>query len=279
MSRSTFAPIAAQIAKCHALGPEEDGDVARRALGGDAAARNRLVVSVLPAMLRFALRRHRVTGLPADELFSAAAGAILQAVMKFDPDRGVRFVTFAAGFARAAMARLVHESTGGLSGLHRLERSEHFAFRAAERAGAREPCDDLAAAATAAALGYTVQWVQETRARLASAGLDVSFDAPKATADGEDGATLYDVLPGPASTPEALVLEGEHARATNRQVSKLLRTLTARERRIVGHRVMTDEPMALREIGESLGISRERVRQIETRAFEKLRAAAGLGVG
>jgi RNA polymerase sigma factor (sigma-70 family) len=237
--------------------------VVRRAQAGDAAAREELIGRFLPFVSALA-RRHRADGLEHVDLVQEGCVGLLRALARFDPTRGVPFPGYATWWIRQAVqearsdfVRPFRLPPKALRQLARLK-SEHERVYARER---REPDTRELAERADVELG-------QAEALLAAEARTRSLDEPVLGTEGEVG-TLGDLLADPVSADayeEVLdALAGEQLRA-------LLGRLTERERDVVAARFgFGRPPERLVEVGERLGVSAERVRQIEDRALAKLR--------
>ncbi|PKP70669.1 MAG: RNA polymerase factor sigma-32 [Alphaproteobacteria bacterium HGW-Alphaproteobacteria-4] len=251
---------------------------------GDEAALARLVAAYMKLAVSMASRFRRY-GASMEELVQEATVGLLKAAQKFDPARGNRFSTYAVWWVRAALQDYTMRNhslvrtgatTAQKSLFFNLRRVEGEIWREAAEAGQRLGAEALRAR-VAARLGVTEADVETMQMRLA--GSDLSLNMPIA---GEAGAqewvdTLEDDAPGAAeSVPQALDLGRLRG-----WLGAALATLTAREQRIIAARRLREAPRTLEDLGGELGISKERVRQIEAVALAKLRrtlAARGVGV-
>lgn len=244
----------------------EAPDLVRRAQQGDAAAREELIDRLLPLVSSLA-RRFRTEGLDQTDLIQEGIVGLLRALERYDPDRGVPFAAYATWWVRQALQdarsdfirpfRLPPKALRQLSQL----KSEHQRIYQAERrsAGIHELADRTS--------------VEPDQAHaLAAADARVrSLDEPITAGEGEVG-SLGDMLEDPLSADAY-----EHVMETvaGEQLRALLGRLTDRERDVVRARFGFDtEPQRLIDVGERLGLSAERVRQIEERALAKLRQGA-----
>jgi len=246
-------------------GGEADA-LARRAQAGDGSAQEELIRRLLP-LVEATARRYRTEGLEQADLRQEGVVGLLRALQRFDPSRGVPFAAYATWWVRQSLQearsdfirpmRLPPKALRQLSQL----KSEHQRIYQGERrsAGVAELAER-----TSIELGQAEALVAaDARAR--------SLDDPLESLDGEVG-TLGDLLDDPLSSAayEDVIdaIAGEQLRA-------LLSRLTDREREVVKARFGFDAPAEkLAEVGERLGVSAERVRQIEERALAKLRHAA-----
>ena len=249
-----------------AVSGDEADALARRAQAGDAAAREELIERLLP-LVHSTARRYRTEGLEQADLLQEGLVGLLRALQRFDPDRGVPFAPFATWWirqslqeARSDFMRPMRLPPKALRQLSQLK-SEHQRIYQGERRSAK--IGELA--------DRTNIELHQAESLLSADARSRSLDEPIDNAEGELG-TLGDLLEDPlsAATYEDVVdaVAGEQLRA-------LLARLTEREREVVQARFGFDVPAAkLSEVGERLGVSAERVRQIEERALAKLRSAA-----
>jgi RNA polymerase sigma-32 factor len=221
---------------------------------------------------------HRRYGLPMGDLIAEGSLGMVHALERFDASRGTRFVTYAAYWIRAYVLghilrswSLVGVGSGAL-------RSKTFFKLRRERArianlvGENDRADEL----LAQAMGLSVARVVSLRNRLEAR--DVSIDS-NVTPD--SGLTLADTLIAGGSNQEEAVGDGEFGARLHSAVGQAVSALDERERYIVQMRLMADseEELSLAEIGRRLGVSRERARQLEARAIDKLKTRiSGLGL-
>jgi RNA polymerase primary sigma factor len=210
-------------------------------------------------------RRYVGYGLPLDELIAAGNLGLVEASLRFDPARKVKFITYADWWIRKAILEAMEEQTGPV----RLPRYQHERLRALRttraellsRDGGEPDKDDLAREAGLSR--------RETDLLLRFIPAAVSLEQP---VRGQDGRPLREVLPDPdGESPQRSLVRRDLARRLRRQVA----SLAARETEVILLRfgLHGEPPLTLREAGRRLGISRERVRQLELRALLKLRRA------
>jgi RNA polymerase sigma factor (sigma-70 family) len=244
--------------------------LAMRARAGDSGAREQLVERTLPLVQRHA-RRYTGRDLSSADLVQEGVVGILRALSRFDAARGVPFTAYAGWWVRQAMQQAVAEQsravrlpTHVLWDIHALKEARGAI---AQRVG-RE--------ATAGELEQELRWERGRYEDVARAERPaLSLDAPYAGDEAEVD-TLGDLLADPLSEERfADVLDAVTAPA----VRALLSTLSERERQVLGWRFgdETHDPLTLQQVGRRLGVSAERVRQIENRALAKLRTAALAG--
>lgn len=234
---------------------------------GDRRAADELSRANLRAVTSLATK-YRHYGIPISELVAEGNCGLVHALGKFDPDRGVRFATYAAHWVRAYILGYVLRSWSIVSSGSGPIRSQLFFKFRRERArmttlyGEGEACER----ALAERLNLSVERVKLLCHRLDAA--DVSLDTPVH----HDSPRLVEQLAG-VSDPEQSVDDVRFRGCIGRAVREALRQLDPRERYIVEQRLLADagEEASLAQIGRRFGISRERARQLETRAKNKLR--------
>ncbi|HEY3494502.1 MAG TPA: sigma-70 family RNA polymerase sigma factor [Polyangiaceae bacterium] len=235
---------------------------------GDLEARETLVRAHLRYVVAIALKYRRYRASLAD-LIAEGNHGLLHALEKFDPDRGNRFVTYAAYWIRAYMLGAAIKSWNMVGGGGVMRSKLFFKFRR-ERVrirnlhGEGESADAL----LAERLGVTPEVLERMLTRLDAN--DLALDAP---ANGDSGARLIDVLPALDPSQEEVAIGSESEFHARQAVGLALEGLDERERYIVEHRLMADpsDAIALAEVGRRFGVSRERARQLEARVKRKLR--------
>lgn len=268
-------PQRARAAGPALLGPEEEARLARAwRLRGDVAARNRLVTAFEPLVQAMVARFTKGRAQDDPDLMQQAYIGLMRAADGFDPERGIRFSTYAAWWVRAELQdyRLLNWSLVR-RGRSAKARQAFYRLGQIENALPFQPGEDPPArdARVAKALGVDAKALGEMRQQFGHA--DSSLHGPV----GEDGAEAMDLLPDPHADVEADVAE-RHDRARLRAAMiDHFRALPERERHIVVSNVLADPPLTLQELGDIHGVSRERVRQLRDRGLERLRAAMGAG--
>lgn len=238
---------------------------------GDQKAGNLLAAAHQRHVIGLALK-YRGYRLPLGELVAEGNLGVMQALRKFEPERGVRFGTYAAYWARAMMLAYVIKTRSVASGAGGALRSQVFFKLRRERARIYGELGGGANAdrELAARLGLSPERLQNMLQRLDTC--DVSLDADDQRGHGG----LLETLSSCANQ-EAELQHHESARRRSHLVAEAVSLLDSRERRIVEEHVMADhdDARSLAEIARSLGISRERARQLQTRALSKLRRHMG----
>jgi RNA polymerase sigma-32 factor len=236
---------------------------------GDPRAKATLLGSHLRYVVAIAIkyRRYRV---PLDELVAEGNLGIAYALSKFDPARGTRFVTYASYWVRAQILNHVIRSFSLVGVGSGAFRSKVFFKIRRERArlGNLIADEEKALARLAERVGLPESKVVDMVRRLESR--DISLDA---TFSSESTVTLLDTLVAPGADQEHELSTLEDEAAIKRVVDEALSLLDERERFIVEHRLMAhgDDELSLAEIGRRMGVSRERARQLESRAKRKLK--------
>ena len=239
---------------------------------GDRDAANQLVTSHLRLAAKVATS-YRGYGLPISEIISEGNVGLMQALNRFDPERGFRFATYAIWWIRASIQDYILRSWSLVKiGTTANQKKLFFKLRSAKRKiSALESGGDLhpdQVALIAKSLNVTERDVVDMNRRL---GGDTSLNAP--IHDGESG-ERQDYLVDQAPTPEAIVAEQDEKDCQHKALTGAIDVLNDRERRIFEARHLADEPLTLEDLAVEFNVSRERIRQIETRAFEKVRNAA-----
>jgi RNA polymerase sigma-32 factor len=270
--------LVAQARRFPLLEPLEEYMLAKRwREHGDSAAAHRLVTSHLRLVAKIALG-YRGYGLPIAEVISEGNVGLMHAVKRFDPDRGFRLSTYAVWWIRASIQEFILRSWSLVRiGTTGNQRKLFFNLRKAKsRISALDDGDMRPdqVKTLARRLGVPEHDVIEMNRRL---GGDASLNAP-IRADGQSG-EWQDWLVDEAPSPERAIAESEETDLRRKALGEALGVLNERERRIFAARRLAEEPLTLEELAGELGVSRERVRQIEARAFEKVRRRVIEAVG
>ncbi len=261
-----------EIRKFPMLSPEEEYMLAKAWVEhGDTQAAHRLVTSHLRLVAKIAMG-YRGYGLPVSELIAEGNVGMMQAVKRFDPEKGFRLATYAMWWIRAAIQEYILRSWSLVKmGTTAAQKKLFFNLRRLKnRLQALEEGDlkpeDVRRIATE--LGVSEEEVVSMNRRMA--GGDHSLNAPlRQDGDGEWQDWLVDEGPG----QEEIVAEREEFRERHALLEKALERLNERERHIFVERRLAEEPKTLEELSKVYGVSRERIRQIEVRAFEKVQQA------
>lgn len=250
---------------------EREFDLARRwRKAGDSAALHELTRAYARFVVSIAAR-FRGYGLPFGDLIQEGNIGLMEAAARFDPEHNARFSTYAGWWIMAAIQDYVlrHTSMVRLAtspGLRRLFFNLRRA-RARHATGVDGTLTDADRERVASQLQVSVDDVEHMEAHLA--GPDSSLDNTLSREDGSE--TFVDRLVDDRPGPEDLVLEESETRDRGQKVSAALAKLTLRERQIIEARFFGERRTTLGEIGQGIGVSKERVRQIEAKALAKLR--------
>jgi RNA polymerase primary sigma factor len=246
--------------------PEEERRLARRAQKGDETAAERLVTANLRFVISY-VKKYQGHGLDLSELVAIGNEGLLKAVRKFDPDQGVKFISYAVWWVRQAVLKALAEQTRSVriplnqnSQLIRLSRAETILSQVLKR----DPTDSE----ISRLLEEPVETVRSARQMTST---EISLDAPIDRSD-RDAATLGERFSGVDGSDIEDRTDGHLMREFIDRV--FTKYLTPRERKILYLYYGLEEgseAMTLERIGALMGVTRERIRQIRERAFEKLR--------
>jgi RNA polymerase sigma-32 factor len=258
-----------EIRKFPLLTPEDEFMFAKRwKEHEDPEAARKLVTSHLRLVAKIAMG-YRGYGLPVSEIVSEGNVGLMQAVKRFDPDRGFRLATYAMWWIRASIQEYVLRSWSMVKmGTTAAQKKLFFNLRKAKNnIGAIEEGDLTPEhlATLSDQLGVTATELTDMNRRLS--GGDASLNAPLRS-DGES--EWQDWLADDTADQETMLAEREEMGDRHELLVGAMKDLTDRERDILQARRLQDEPATLEELSQKYGVSRERVRQIEVRAFEKL---------
>ncbi len=256
------------------LAREEEHDLAVRwKERADQMARNRIAMAHMRLVVSMA-GKFRHFGLSMSDLVQEGYVGLLEAAARFEPDREVRFSTYASWWIRASMQDYILRNwsivRGGTSSAQKALFFNLRRLRAKLARGDSQLTAQAIHEEIAAALGVSLADVQTMDARLSAN--DTSLQSPTISGDADSGERL-DMLASEEPLPDeqvSMVIDTERRRVW---LKEALGHLNEREMRIIQARRLVDEGATLEELGADLGISKERVRQIESRALEKLRNA------
>ena len=231
----------------------------------DVDAAYTLVTSNLKLVIKIALEYKRLWREIVDLIQEGNVG-LMQAVKKYDPYRGVRFSSYAAWWIRAYIIRYIMNNTRMVKiGTTQAQRTLYFQL-GKERERLRKMGIEPDSKAIAKSLNLKESEVEEMSMRLSTG--DLSLEAKR----GHDGDfSLYDTIPALEPDTESRVADAEARSIYLEKLSAFVATLAERDRKIFTMRWMRDDPYTLQQVGEKLGITRERVRQLEARIIKKLR--------
>ena len=261
-----------EIRKFPLLEPEEEFMLAKAWVDHqDAEAAHKLVTSHLRLAAKIAMG-YRGYGLPQAEVISEANVGLMQAVKRFDPDKGFRLATYAMWWIRASIQEYILRSWSLVKmGTTSAQKKLFFNLRKAKaKLGAFEEGDlrPENVAQIAHDLSVTEQEVIEMNRRLS--GGDASLNATVGSADGDSTAQWQDWLEDESADQAGDYPEADELDTRRSMLAAAMDVLNDRERDILTERRLRDDPVTLEQLSERYGVSRERIRQIEVRAFEKL---------
>src|ERR1700681_3560864 len=243
---------------------------------GDRKAADQIVTSHLRLAAKIATN-YRGYGLPLSEIISEGNVGLMQAVNRFEPERGFRFATYAIWWIRASIQDYILRSWSLVKiGTTANQKKLFFKLRSATAKIAALDGVELRPAqvkAIATALGVKYQEVVDMNRRL---GGDASLNA--SIRDEEGSVEWQDYLVDESPSPEAIVVEHDEMDHRQEALARAIGVLNDRERRIFEARHLIDEPKTLEDLAIEFKVSRERIRQIDVRAFEKVRTAAKISV-
>jgi len=269
-----FGRYLEEIKRFPMLSQEEEYDLAKRwADQGDIAAAHTLVTSHLKLVAKIAMG-FRGYGLPLMEMISEGNIGLMQAVKKFDASRGFRLSTYAMWWIKAAIQEYILRSWSLVKiGTTAAQKKLFFNLRKLKnrlqhldnKSLSPEDIDTIAHE-----LDVPKQEVVDMNMRLTYQ--DDSLNRPYGNSEENDGIERIDMIADSAPSHELVLAESEDMRRKKRQLAQAITTLNPREQHILQERKLKESPATLEELAAHYGISRERVRQIEERAVEKLRA-------
>ncbi len=264
-----------EIKKFPILAPEEEYMLAKRwREHNDTDAAAKLVNSHLRLVAKIAMG-YRGYGLPVSELISEGNIGLMQGVKKFEPDRGFRLATYAMWWIRASIQEFILRSWSLVKmGTTAAQKKLFFNLRRMKNQIDAFEEGDLKPEAVkkiATDLGVTEDEVVMMNRRMGMGG-DTSLNAPlKSSEDGEG--QWQDFLVSEEPLQDEIIADEEERQVRHELLGKAMESLNERERHILTERRLVDEPRSLEDLSPVYGVSRERIRQIEVRAFEKLQAA------
>jgi RNA polymerase sigma-32 factor len=266
-----------EIRRFPMLEPQEEFMLAKRwRERGDRDAASRLVTSHLRLVAKIAMG-YRGYGLPIGEVISEGNVGLMQAVKRFDPDKGFRLATYAMWWIRAAIQEYILRSWSLVKmGTTANQKKLFFNLRKAKSQISALDEGDLRpdqVKVIAKKLGVTEQDVVSMNRRLSG---DASLNAP--VREEADSSEWQDWLVDDSASQETVLAESEELGNRRSALKQALGVLNDRERRIFEARRLSEEPITLEELSGEFGVSRERVRQIEVRAFEKVQKAVRAGI-
>ncbi len=262
-----------EIRRFPMLEPQDEYVLAKRwREHGDRDAAHKLVTSHLRLVAKIAMG-YRGYGLPISEVISEGNVGLMQAVKRFEPEKGFRLATYAMWWIKAAIQEYILRSWSLVKmGTTANQKKLFFNLRKAKSKISALEEGDLRpdqVKLIAKRLGVTEQDVVDMNRRL---GGDVSLNAP-IREDGDSGEWQDWLVDDVSTDQETRLAESEESDNRRKALGEALSVLNERERRIFEARRLADDPITLEDLATEFGVSRERVRQIEVRAFEKVQRA------
>ncbi|NNG04208.1 MAG: RNA polymerase sigma factor RpoH [Inquilinus sp.] len=262
-----------EIRKFPLLGRDQEVDLARRWRDSRDMDAGRLLAGSHLRLVAKIARGYRGYGLPVGDLISEGNVGLMQSLRKYDPDKGFRLATYAMWWIRAAIQEyILHSWSLVKTGTTAAQKKLFFNLRRLKAGMDAYEDGDLPSetvAAIAVELAVPEQDVVAMNRRLSSSG-EMSLNV--ALKDGSDS-EWQDLLVDETMDQETMIAEADELSWRRGLLEQSLDSLNARERHILSERRLREEPRTLEDLSREYGVSRERVRQIEVRAFEKLQSA------
>lgn len=254
-----------QINKIPMISHDEEYELALKAKQGDNKAREKLINSNLRFVVTVA-KKYQGQGLPLEDLINEGNIGLLTAIDKFEPEKGYHFISYAVWWIRQSIMKAVCEKSRAVR-LPLNRANELFQIQKIQKALIHESgSTDVSIEEIAEASGLEVDLVKDL---IAVSREMVSFDAPVASKGEISDSKVGDFIEDEKLGPEEEVIN----ESLKNDVETLLSTLTDKEREIIIMRFGLHDvkPMSLKEIGDQYGLTKERIRQIEKRAIEKMK--------
>ena len=254
-----------QINKIPMISHEEEYELALKAKQGDKKAREKLINSNLRFVVTVA-KKYQGQGLPLEDLINEGNIGLLTAIDKFEPEKGYHFISYAVWWIRQSIMKAVCEKSRAVR-LPLNRANELFQIQKIQKALIHESgSTDVSIEEIAEESGLEADLVRDL---LAVSREMVSFDAPVATKGEISDSKVGDFIEDEQLGPEEEVIN----KSLKQDIDSLLSTLTDKEREIIIMRfgLKDTKPMSLKEIGDQYGLTKERIRQIEKRAIEKMK--------
>ena len=263
-----FEHYMAQINRFDLLSAEQEHELAARYQRyGDLDAAQRLICANLRFVVKVALE-YRGYGLRLLDLVQEGNIGLMQAVRKFDPERGLRLITYAVWWIRAYIHNYIMKSWS-LVKIGTTQAQKKLFYKLAQtRSALRSLTGAASVAEVADELEVDPAVVEEMDRRLGQRDLSLDVEL----AEGEEY-TLLDILPDRRASQEAVLIDREERRLLGDRTRIALAALPTRERQIIEQRILNAPSRTLQEIADEFGVSRERVRQLEQNALRRLRVA------
>lgn len=269
VSRESLHIYLKEINRFPLLKPEEELFLARKVRDtGDTEAAFRLISSHLRLVVRIAMDFQRRWMQNVLDLVQEGNVGLVRAVNKFDPEKGIKFSYYATFWIKAYILKFIMDNWRLVKiGTTQTQRKLFYNLNR-ERQQLIAQGYDPDTATLAERLNVTEEQIIDMEQRLDAS--DMSLDAPISDTD-IGGSTRMDYLPALGPGIEEILSNNEISHMVRERLETLLPLLNSKEEYILKHRLLTDEPVTLREIGEIFDVTRERVRQIEARLLQKVR--------
>ena len=237
---------------------------------GESEAAHKLVTSHLRLVAKIAMQ-YRGYGLPVADLISEGNLGLMKAVKKFDPERGCRLSTYAMWWIKASVTEYILRSWSLVKmGTMSAQKKLFFSLRKAKRKLNIIDAQTIDPEKTAKlAEQFSISEADITHLDRRITARDLSLNAPVSNSE-EDSMEFIDILEDDTPSPEVLVARTQEAEFRQNYLKDAMFQLSERERHIFTERRLKEDPITLEKLGEHYGISRERVRQLENRAYTKV---------
>ncbi|MBO4313864.1 MAG: RNA polymerase factor sigma-32 [Desulfovibrio sp.] len=264
-----------EVSRFPLLKPEEEHELAIRVRDRhDSDAAFRLVSSHLRLVVRIAMDFQRRWMQNVLDLIQEGNVGLMRAVNKFDPDKGIKFSYYASFWIKAYILKFIMDNWRMVKvGTTQVQRKLFYNLNR-ERQKLIAQGFDPDAAMLSRKLGVSEEQINEMDQRMSSTDLSLNMHV----GDETDGASRMDFLPALGPAVEDSLATGEITNLVRSRLKTILPKLNEKEQYILKNRLLTDEPVTLREIGERYNVTRERVRQLEARLLEKLRKHFSLDI-
>ena len=237
---------------------------------GKSEAAHKLVTSHLRLVAKIAMQ-YRGYGLPVADLISEGNLGLMKAVKKFDPERGCRLSTYAMWWIKASVTEYILRSWSLVKmGTMSAQKKLFFSLRKAKRKLNIIDAQTIDPEKTAKlAEQFSISEADITHLDRRITARDLSLNAPVSNSE-EDSMEFIDILEDDTPSPEVLVARTQETEFRQKYLKDAMLQLSERERHIFTERRLKEDPITLEKLGEHYGISRERVRQLENRAYTKV---------
>ena len=276
-SQGSLSIYLSEIGRYPLLDAEQEKQLARKyRKTADRTIAQKLVTSNLRFVVKVA-SEYRTYGLRPADLIQEGNLGLMKAVEKFDPRRGIRLISYAVWWIRAYIQNYILRSWSLVKiGTTQVQRRLFFSLARAKREierldgpdGSQDRIEELARQ-----LRAKPQEISEMEQRMS--GRDLSLDTPVE----DDGPPRMDLVPGSEQPADEKVADAQISKLLVDRVADSMARLDSRERYIIERRVLDEQPVTFKDLGEHFGVSRERARQLELRAKEKLRGILEKSLG